>query len=132
MSQVQVQYTIKASGEYPHVAWIDLSGDGVLHECAIMRREQNGNILYFKTNDLDSIDKRRLVGILMDRNARNFPLWDLMAQKTLGNGVNALTYFHQLVKQLTPTGKTIDPRAGQVGTGTARLAPAPIAPITQE
>jgi len=123
MSQVQVNYTIKPSAEYPHLAWIDLQNDGVLHECAIMRREPSGNILYFKTNSLDSIDKRRLAGILMDRNARNFQLWDLMANKTLGNGVNALTYFHQLVKQLTPTGKTIDPRAGQIGTGTIRTAP---------
>lgn len=123
-SAVQINYTIKPSSEYPHVAWIDLYGDGILHECAIMRREPTGNILFFKTNCLDSIDKRRLAGILMDRNARNFALWDLMAQKTLGNGVNALAYFHQLVKQLTPAGKIIDPKAGQVGTGTMRVAPA--------
>lgn len=122
MSQVHVNYTIKPSAEYPHVAWIDLNNDGILHECAIMKREPSGNIWYFKINNLDSVDKRRLVSILVDRNARNFALWDLMAQRTLGNGVNALSYFHQLVKQLTPNGKTIDPRSGQVGTGTMRVA----------
>jgi hypothetical protein len=51
----------------------------------------------------------------MDRNSRSFELYDLMAQKTLGNGMNALAYFHQLVRQLTPNGKVMDPRSGQMG-----------------
>lgn len=111
----EVAYTHEPSREYPHIEWIELHGDGILHECAIMRRERSGNVLYFRTNDLDEIDKRRLAGILQDRNARNFELWDLMSQRTLGNGCNALAYFHQLVKQITPSGKILDPKAGQVG-----------------
>jgi len=107
-------------GQYPHVEWIELNGDGILHECAVMKRDVYGNILFFKTNDLDEIDKRRLAQILMDRNARNMELWDLMLNKTLGNGVNALEYFNQLVRQLTPNGRIMDPRQGQMGgvTGT--------------
>lgn len=123
----EITYRIEPSREYPHVAWIDLHGDGILHECAIMRKDGNGNILYFKTNDLDEIDKRRLATILYDRNARNFELWDLMSQRTLGNGCNALTYFHQLVKQLTPNGKILDPKAGQMGGGVVGTTPAAIA-----
>lgn len=111
----EVTYKHENSREYPHVEWIELNSDGILHECAVMRRDTNGNILFFKTNDLDEIDKRRLAGILMDRNSKSFELWDLMAQKTLGNGMNALAYFHQLVRQLTPNGKILDPRSGQMG-----------------
>lgn len=118
-----VTYRVNKSHEYPHIEWIELYGDGIMHECAIMKRDfASGNVLFFRTNDLDQIDKRRLAGILMDRNARNLELWDLMANKTLGNGVNALQYFNQLVKQLTPNGKVIDPRAGQIGTGSVSVA----------
>lgn len=115
--QAPVSYKVEKSGEYPHIEWIELNGDGIMHECIIMKRDRMGNVLFFKTNDLDEIDKRRVAGILMDRNARNFELWDLMSNKTLGNGVNALQYFNQLVRQLTPNGKVLDPRSGQMGTG---------------
>jgi len=113
-----ITYKAAKSPEYPHIEWLELNADGIMHECAIMKRDGVGNVLFFKTNDLDSIDKRRLAGILMDRNARSFELWDLMANKTLGNGMNALVYFSQLVKQLTTNGKILDPRSGQMGTGT--------------
>ena len=124
----EITYKTQKSNEYPHIEWFELHGDGILHECAVMNRDSSGNVLFFKTNDLDEIDKRRLAGILMDRNARNFALWDLMAQKTLGNGMNALAYFHQLVRQLTPNGKVLDPRAGQVGgqAGTRQAAPSAV------
>ena len=111
----QVNYRIEPSREYAHVAWIELHADGILHECAILKQNRDGNIMFFPINNLDEIDRRRLAGILLDRNAQQFELWDLMAQKTLGNGVNALAYFHQLVKVLTPAGKIMDPKSGQVG-----------------
>lgn len=119
----QVAYRIEMSREYPHIAWIDLHQDGILHECAVVKTQRDGNILFFQINSLDEIDRRRLAGILMDRNATNFELWDLMSQKTLGNGVNALAYFHQLVKVLAPNGKIMDPKSGQVG-GVVNTAPA--------
>lgn len=122
-----VSYKSSKSHQYHHVEWLELHGDGVLHECAVVKRDEQGNVLFFKTNDLDSIDKRRLAQILTDRNATNFELWDLMASKTLGNGVNALVYFTQLVKQLTIDGKVRDPRSGQVSTGVqALVAPTPV------
>ncbi len=111
----EVTYAHEKSKTYHHIEWIDLAGDGILHECAVMKRDPFGNILFFKTNDLDEIDKKRLAGILMDRNAGTFELYDLMAQKTLGNGMNSLAYFHQLVRQLCPNGKILDPRAGVMG-----------------
>ncbi len=126
-----VTYKHQPSPQFAHVEWLELNGDGVLYECAVMKRDRNGSLLFFKTNDLDEIDKRRLAGILMDRNARNFELWDLMAQKTLGNGVNALAYFHQLVKQLAPNGRVLDPRAGQVGGVTGSVVTTPTIPAPQ-
>lgn len=111
----QVTYKAQKSRDFPHIEWFELNGDGIMHECAVMRRTGDGSVLFFKTNDLDDIDKRRLAGILADRNANNFELWDLMGQKTLGNGMNALAYFNQLVRMITPNGKVIDPRSGQMG-----------------
>lgn len=122
MSKPEVAYQNVPSREFPHLEWLELHGDSILHECAIMRRDALGNLLYFRVNDLDDIDKQRLVRILASRNARQVPLFDLMSNHTLGNGVNALVYFTQLVKQLTPGGKILDPRSGQVG-GTVRVTP---------
>lgn len=123
---VQTTYKQRASSEYPHIEWLELHSDGVMHECAIMKRDRAGNVLFIRTNDLDEIDQRRLANILMDRNARGMELWDLMANKTLGNGMNALAYFNQLVKLITPNGKILDPKSGQIGvapSGTVNTAP---------
>lgn len=119
-------------GQYPHVEWIDLRGNGVLVECAVMRKDDFGNIYFIEIPALDQIDKNRLARILTNRNANNFELWDLMSQITLNNGINALQYFHQLVKIITPKGVIMNPRQGTVGTGyqqapvaeTAEAAPA--------
>lgn len=108
-----------APGTYPHVEWIDLKGNGILIECAIMKKDTFGNIYFIQINSLDRIDKSRLVRILRNRNAHSFELWDLMSQITLNNGVNALAYFHQLVKIITPNGVITAPTSGQVGTGIA-------------
>lgn len=112
---IEVNYRSEPSNTHHHIEWLELYGDGTLHECAIMRRDPAGNVFFFPINNLDEIDKTRLGRILSDRNAATLPLWDLMANKTLGNGVNALEYFHQLVKVITPQGKITDPRLGQMG-----------------
>lgn len=114
-----IAYRVEKSPRSKHIEWIELNKDGILHECAILKRDSTGNVFYFKTNSLDTIDRQRLANIIADRNANAFELWDLMSQRTLGNGVNALAYFHQLVRVLTPQGKTIDPRQGQVGVAAA-------------
>lgn len=104
-------------GTLPHVEWIDLKGNGVMVECCVMKRDAFGNIYFLELPSLDQIDKTRVARILMNRNAPNFELWDLMSQVTLNNGVNALAYFHQLVKIITPDGVIMNPRAGTVGSG---------------
>lgn len=126
MTTVPLTYRAEKSHEHSHIEWLELHGDGVLHECAIMREDSTGSKLFLKVNDLDEIDRRRLAGILGDRNARRTELWDLMAQRTLGNGINSLVYFHQLVKMITPNGKILDLKSGQAGfvapTGTINTA----------
>ena len=112
----QIQYRVEKSRDYPHIFWIELHGDGILHECAVLKRDLNGSVFFFQTNHIYEVDKKRLADLLMNRNARTVELWDLAANKTLGNGVNALVYFHQLAKILNPNGKITDPRSGQVGT----------------
>lgn len=118
----QVAYASQPSRDFPHVEWLELYGDKILHECVIMKRMADGSVLFFRTNDLDLYDKRRISDILSDRNARSMELWDLMSNRMLNNGVNALAYFNQLVRMLAPNGKVIDPKSGQAGiTGTAQV-----------
>lgn len=108
-------------GNLPHIYWIDLKGDGVFTECAVMKRDNLGNVFFFPLTALDSIDKKRLSRIVTNRNARTYELWDLMSNITLNNGVNALTYFHQLVQVMTPSGRTMKPQAGVVGVGAGQI-----------
>lgn len=108
---------VTRKGSHPHVEWIDLKNNRVLVECAVLKRDDFGNIYYIDTTALDGIDKGRLARILHSRHANSFPLWDLMSQSQLPNGMNALDYFHQIVKIITPDGVIMNPRAGQVGYG---------------
>jgi len=105
------------AGNIPHVKWLDLKNNNILVECAILKEDGFGNIYYLEVPNLDQIDKQRLVRILTNRNSPNFELWDLMSQVTLNNGMNALEYFHQLVKVVTPTGVVMNPRVGAIGVG---------------
>ena len=102
--------------KFPHIKWMDLNDDGVMVEVAVMKVDKsNGDIAFFKVNNLDDIDKRRLFDIVSDPKATMFELWDLMKQRTLKNGENALKYFHQLVKTKTRSGQIIDINAGARG-----------------
>ena len=104
-------------GKLPHIFWIDLNNDGMFVECAVMKKDNFGNIYFFPLTAIDEIDKRRLAKIVSNRNAAHFELWDLMSNITLNNGVNALDYFHQLVRMKTPSGREITPQKGVVGYG---------------
>lgn len=126
--QPQSKLTVSDS-QHNHVKWIDLKGNGVMVECAVLKTDANGNYYFIEIPMLDHIDKGRLARIINNRNAVHFPLWELMAQITLNNGVNSLDYFHQLVKIITPAGVIMSPKQGHVGTGYVQrqqpIAPAP-------
>jgi len=102
-------------GKYRNLEWLEIEG-GVLTECAVMKRSTDGHVWFFPVASLDMVDKSRLLNILRNRNAELYELWDLMSQITLGNGVNALTYFNQLVKVLTPAGQILPFGGGKYGT----------------
>lgn len=106
---------VKIETKIPHVFRIDLDNDGLAHECAVVSTDQYGNVYYLKISDLDSIDRSRIGKILSHRYIKQLPLWDVMSQTTLKNGMNALEYFQQLVKAVTPAGKIFTPKAGAAG-----------------
>ena len=123
---------------YKFVEWLDLDGTGVLSECAVMKRFPNGDIYYFTLDSLDAIDKQRLKTILVNRNATLYDeLWKVLEQNTLGNGVNALIYFNQLVRQITPSGtilpfgtnrhSVVNYNYSPVGAENATTTPEPVA-----
>lgn len=104
-------------GQWPHVQWIDLNNDGILVECAVVKHDSVGNVHYIDLSSLDQVDASRMARLVQNRNAHNFPLWDLMSQTTLNNGINALDYFHQMVKVLSPDGVVYQPKRGVMGVG---------------
>lgn len=112
-------------GKFPHISWIDPTGTGIWEEVAIVNIDSNGNVHFFPLSSIDAIDKRRLFDIITSRQATMFPLYELFAQKTLGNGVNALEFYQQVTRILTPNGQILTPRVGQVGGSAAQLQGVP-------
>lgn len=109
--------------QLPHVEWIDLGDDGVAVECIVVKRDKrNGDLYFIKTEELDQIDRDRIVSILKKRDAARYELWDLLDSTTLGNGENALEFFHQLVRVRTTRGIIMIPAQGRTGIA---LTPAP-------
>ena len=106
---------VKLKTQIPHVYRIDLYNEGLAHECAVLSTDKFGNTYYIKISDLDEIDRTRIGKILQHRYINQLPLWDVMSQTTLKNGMNALDYFQQLVKAITPAGKPFTPKAGAGG-----------------
>ena len=98
-----------------HVYWMDLHNDGILTECAVMKKDKLDNYYFIEVSNLDSIDHKRLHKIVNNINADRLELWDIMSQVTLGNGVNALTYFQQVVRMVTANGQIVDPNSGKLG-----------------
>jgi hypothetical protein len=109
--------------QYRHYVSMDLYGNGVAYDVLIVNEDKsNGDVYFIKVEDLDDIDRKRVRQILTKRNANTMPLWDVMSQVTLKNGMNALEYFHQLVKIKTKSGQIISPSASRRGMGIARRA----------
>ena len=104
-------------GKWPHTKWIDLKNNGVMVECAVLKTDGFGNIYYVEIPSLDNIDKDRISRMLGQPRAKEIPLWEIMGNTQLRNGMNGLDYFHQLVKVITPEGVIMNPRVGAVGTG---------------
>lgn len=106
-------------GAYPFVEWIDLADNNVLVECAVLKHDGSDNVYFIRLDSLDQVDRNRIFQLITSRDAHNYPLWDLMSQKTLGNGENALVFFHQYVRVKTAGGQIIAPGSGMVGASMA-------------
>lgn len=91
--------------KYRFMEWLDIDGSGMVTECAIMKKTPAGDVFFFPLRSLDMVDLQRFKAIISHAEAGMYDeLWRLLEQKTLGNGVNALVYFNQLVKQRTANG----------------------------
>lgn len=111
----KLPYYFEWSKHFPHIAAADL-GKGIAHDIAVMAIDnRNGDLYFIRLDHLDSIDLKRLKQIILSRDSARYPLWDLMSQKPLPNGMNALEFFHQFVKGRSVTGQIFRPGEGSRG-----------------
>ena len=104
------------SKQSKHLRRVSLKNDNVYQEVIVMKEDgSTGDIYYIATNELDVIDRQRMIKILNRRDSDAYPLYDLLANETLANGMNALEYFHQLVKIRTLNGDIFAVNSGKTG-----------------
>lgn len=99
-------------GARQHMAALPLEANGTATECIILKRYPNKDMVFIPVNSMDQIDRERIKKFLGEPHCEKFELWDLLSHRQLGNGQNALEYFHQLAKYFNVrTGKVsrIDP-----------------------
>ena len=77
-----------------HIEQLDIDDSGLLREVAVVKREDDGSIHYILIEQLHPLDKSRLKKIVTSQHADKYPLWELMSQVKLSNGMNALDFYH--------------------------------------
>ncbi len=111
-----IPYYFEWSRQFPHIAAVDLFGKNVANEVAVMAIDgRNADLYFIRLEHLDAIDIKRLRQIILSRDSARYALWDLMSQKTLPNGMNALEFFQQFVKVRTVGGQILTPGSGSRG-----------------
>lgn len=98
-----------------HVKLIDWNDDGILREIAIVMENADGTIYGIKVDKLHPIDKGRLKKVVTSIHADKYPLWELLSQTKLNNGMNALDFFHQNYVEIKR------PRGAVIGGGLASV-----------
>lgn len=95
----------KRPTDLKHVFLIDWNDDGLLKEIAVVMETPDGTIYGMEVDKLHPIDKARLKKFLVSVHADKYPLWELLSQGKLNNGVNPLDFFHMnYVKIKRPRG----------------------------
>lgn len=95
----------KRGTDLPNVFLIDWNDDGILKEIAVVMETPDGTIYGIEVDRLHQIDKARLKKFLVSVHADKYPLWELLSQGRLNNGMNALDFFHMnYVKIKRPRG----------------------------
>jgi len=88
-----------------HVFLIDWDDSGLLKEMAVVKVDDDGTIYAIDIDSLHNLDKSRLKKIVTSVHADKYPLWELLSQATLSNGLNALDFFHyNAIKTKRPKG----------------------------
>jgi hypothetical protein len=91
-----------------HVYLIDWNDDGIWKEIAVVMEAADGTIYGIEVDKLHTIDKSRLKKFLVSVHADKYPLWELLSQGKLNNGVNPLDFFHtNYVKAKRPKGAVL-------------------------
>ncbi len=95
----------KRPTDLKHVFLIDWNDDGLQKEIAVVMEAPDGTIYGIEVDKLHPIDKARLKKFLVSVHADKYPLWELLSQGKLNNGVNPLDFFHMnYVKIKRPRG----------------------------
>jgi hypothetical protein len=95
----------KRPTDLQHVYLIDWNDDGILKEIAVVLEAPDGSIYGIEVDKLHNIDKSRLKKFLVSVHADKYPLWQLLSQGRLDNGLNPLDFFHSnYVKVKRPRG----------------------------
>ena len=98
----------KRPTDLKHVFLIDWNDDGLLKEIAVVMEKDDGTIYGIEVDKLHPIDKGRLKKFLVSVHADKYPLWELLSQGRLNNGVNPLDFFHtNYVKVKRPKGAVL-------------------------
>lgn len=119
MANQQLSTNVAQQVKLNHIEYIDVDGDGILEEVAVVKRSEDGTVHYIDIAPLHAIEKARLKRIVTSQHADKYPLWELLAQSKLENGMNALDFFHtNLIKVKRGTGTT----STQFGGGLAQAA----------
>jgi hypothetical protein len=91
-----------------HVFLIDWKDDGMLREIAVVLEAPDGTIYGIQVDRLHPIDKQRLKKFITSVHADKYPLWELLSQGKLNNGVNPLDFFHMnYVEKKAPRGAVL-------------------------
>lgn len=89
----------------PHIFHCDIHDTGLLREIAVLKKTKDGSIFYIDIDPLHQIDKARLKKAVTSQYAAERPLWEILSNTTLSNGMNALDFFHSnSVKVKRPKG----------------------------
>lgn len=99
----------KRPTDLKHVFLIDWNDDGLYKEIAVVMEDPRDGTLYgIEVDKLHPIDKGRLKKFLVSVHADKYPLWELLSQGKLNNGVNPLDFFHMnYVKVKRPKGAVL-------------------------
>lgn len=87
---------------------------GEQKEVFLIKEWEDGTKFYINPDHLDTIDRKRLTRALRRANQTQTELWEILKDTTLSNSLNALDYFHQLVRTYKPEGATSAPTAQQL------------------